>query len=299
MTAPIAPAQPHEATATRVAAATARAVPRRRLHALGTDVAISGDGADQAAAELLRLEALLTRFAPSPVTRLNDAGELSPAPAELIAALRHALAVASKTDGVITPLVLPALRWAGYRRSWPAPPEPQPGDPPAIADWREVRISGNRIRLPRGGAVDLGGTGKSWIAQRSFERLRGEALIDAGGDVVTRSGATVAIDVAHPAGDEPLQLLLPAGCWGVATSGVLARAWRGGHHLIDPRTARPADTRFVQVSAVHPDLRHAEVLAKLALLRPDAAGLEDATVLLAFDAHGAVWRRRDGRWGRA
>jgi hypothetical protein len=52
---------------------------------------------------------------------------------------------------------------------------------------------------------------------------------------------------------------------------------------------------------VHPDLRRAEVVAKLALLAPDdTARLEDAAVLIAFDAAGAPWRHHaSGRWERA
>lgn len=284
----------------RTAAADGLDRERRRLRALGTEVVIAGAGASEAARELLHLEALLTRFRPSPLTRLNDEGRLSPAPPELLAALRHALAVAAETAGLITPLVLPALRWAGYRRSWPEPGEPRHGEAPAVRDWRAVRIAGDAVALPSGAAVDLGGTGKSWIAERCALLLRGEALIDAGGDVLSRSRETVAVDIARPDGAEPWQVLLPPGGWGVATSGVLARAWPGGHHLIDPRTGRPAETRFVQVTAVHPDLRRAEVLAKLALLAPDAAALDAAAVAVAFDAHGGVWHRQpDGNWGRA
>lgn len=278
----------------------AAALPEKRVRAFGTEVVIGGRGAVTATAELLRLEALLTRFRPSPLTRLNAEGSLSSAPPELTAALRHALEVAAETGGLITPMILPALRWAGYRKSWPAQAEPQAGDPPATAHWKSVRLEGEAVSLPAGAEVDLGGTAKSWIAVRCFELLHGEAFVDAGGDVVSRSRATSAIDIARPGGGEPLQALLPPGVWGLATSGVLARAWREGHHLIDPRSGRPADTRFVQVTAIHPDLCRAEVLAKLALLAPYASSLADATTLIAFAADGGVWRRHDdGAWGRA
>lgn len=273
-------------------------VPDLRFRALGTEVRVAGAGATEAAAELQRLEAILTRFRASPLTRLNELGELDPAPIELVAALHHALTVADHTRGLITPLVLPALRWAGYRDSWPAPALPQPGDPPPTPDWRQVELEGRGIRLPVGAAVDLGGTAKSWIADRCFEHLRGDALIDAGGDVISRVPGHAAINVARPDGAEPLQLLLPPGRWGIATSGVLARAWPGGHHLIDPRSGRPAVTRFVQATAVHPDLRRAEVLAKLALLAPDdGALLDDAVVLIAFEPARGPWHYRGGgRW---
>lgn len=280
--------------------ATGGSLPERRFRALGTELRVLGEGGDRTEAEVLRLEALLTRFHPSPLTRLNERGVLEDAPSELVAALRHALAVAEASGGLLTPLVLPALRWAGYRDSWPAPARPAAGPAPALSDWRAVSVTDTAIRLPEGAAVDLGGTGKGWIAERCFGLLDGEAFLDAGGDVLTRSEESVAIDLAHPARGEPLQLLLPPGRWGVATSGVVRRAWQGGHHLIDPRTGRPADTRFVQVTAVHPDLRRAEAIAKLALLAPDDdARLRDATVLIAFDADGAPWRHGDdARWER-
>ncbi|MEJ2287614.1 MAG: FAD:protein FMN transferase [Deinococcales bacterium] len=272
----------------------------RSFRALGTEVRVLGRGADRAEVEMRRLESLLTRFQPSALTALNERGAATRPPAELVSALRHALSVAEETGGLVTPLVLPALRWAGYRDAWPAPAWPSRGAPPEVADWRGVSVSDDAIRLPDGAEVDLGGTGKSWIAERCFELLEGEALLDAGGDVISRSVGAVAIDLAHPFGEEPLQVVLPPGRWALATSGVLARAWRGGHHLIDPRTARPADTRFVQATAVHPDLRRAEVTAKLALLTPDRTSpLLDAAIVVTFDRSGAGWRLgEDGDWRR-
>jgi FAD:protein FMN transferase len=297
-TSPVPPSTLHDRPL--VGPATGCSLPERRFQALGTELRVLGVGGDRVEAEVLRLEALLTRFRASPLTHLNERGVLEDPPAELVAAVRHALAVAEASGGLLTPLVLPALRWAGYRDSWPAPARPAEGPAPVVADWREVSVSDTAIGLPEGAAIDLGGTGKSWIAERCFDLFTGEALLDAGGDVITDSKQTVAIDLVHPAQGDALQIVLPPGRWGVATSGVVRRAWRGGHHLIDPRTGRPADTRFVQVTAVHPDLRRAEALAKLALLVPDdAARLWDATVLIAFDADGAPWRHTDdARWER-
>ncbi len=274
------------------------ALAERTFHALGTDIRVLGRGGDLVEAEMMRLASLLTRFEPSALTALNECGMAIDPPEELASSLRHALAVAEETDGLVTPLVLPALRWAGYRAGWPAPARPSTGAPPEIADWRDVSLTTSEIRLPVGAEVDLGGTGKSWIAERCFALLEGEALLDAGGDLISRSSTAVAIDLAHPFEGEPLQIVLPPGRWGVATSGVLARAWQGGHHLIDPRTARPADTRFVQATAVHPDLRRAEVATKLALLTAErSAAVLDAAIVVAFDRSGAPWRLGDdGRW---
>ena len=60
----------------------------------------------------------------------------------------------------------------------------------------------------------------------------------------------------------------------VATSSITARRWAGGHHLINPRTARPADTDLLSVTAVAPTVVQAEVAAKVALILGREAGLD-------------------------
>ena len=60
---------------------------------------------------------------------------------------------------------------------------------------------------------------------------------------------------------------LELGDGAVATSGIGRRAWRNpdgtvGHHLLDPGSGLPAFTGLVQVTALAPTARLAEVLAK-------------------------------------
>jgi len=288
-----------------------------RLHALGTEIVLRGEHPEAAALELVRFEGLLTRFRPSPVTRLNERGRLDDPPPELVSALRHALDVAERTDGLITPLVQPALVAAGYAASWPDVSGPATDPPATVRDWRGVHVGPTAIELPPGAGVDLGGTGKSWIAERLVARLGpGEVLVDAGGDVALRSDVAAALDIAAPHGGDDLQVLLPAGRWGVATSSVLGRSWPGAHHLIDPRTGLPARGEWVQATVVEPDLRRAEVLAKLVLLgaigsprRPadpgDAGTLtalswsERAALVVAFDRGGRPWRLHGADWRAA
>ena len=63
----------------------------------------------------------------------------------------------------------------------------------------------------------------------------------------------------------------------IATSGIGKRSWldadaRPAHHLLDPRTGRPAYTGIVQATALAPTAARAEVLAKAAVLSgPGAA----------------------------
>lgn len=265
----------------------------RQLKALGTDVTISGAGEARAAERLMELAVLLTRFAPSALTALNTAGHLEHPPADLVQALTHALRVARETGGLVTPAVLPALEAAGYA----ACPGQRRGAATAVPTVDGVECSAERIALPGGVRLDLGGTAKSWIALELLACLEGDAYVDAGGDVALRQIRACSVGIEHPFGGPSRYLNLPAGEWGVATSSRLKRAWADGHHLIDPRTARPLSSRFVQTTAVTGRVTDAEVLTKLAFL--DAQTLDTllgSAQVYAYDGAGQLWQRHHGAW---
>jgi thiamine biosynthesis lipoprotein len=98
------------------------------------------------------------------------------------------------------------------------------------------------------------------------------------------------VDVRDPSGGAPVHRLMRAS-GSVATSGVTARSWEGGHHLIDPRTGAPADTGVVQATAVAPTGLEAEVRAKAALLG-GPSHLRHGGVLVAADGTVTVVGRR-------
>jgi len=91
--------------------------------------------------------------------------------------------------------------------------------------------------------------------------------------------------VGSPSGDGSTIAFHAAAEGAVATSGVTRRTWITGdgrsHHLIDPRTGRPADTGLIQVTALAPTAVEAEYRAKAALL----SGLDGA---LEWLVHGGV-----------
>ncbi|MFN8619406.1 MAG: FAD:protein FMN transferase [Chloroflexota bacterium] len=149
---------------------------------------------------------------------------------------------------------------------------------------------------------DLDGVAKGWIADRALELLRAwpAALVDADGDIALRPGPIGAwmIGVADPRPDTDHDLAMlrlsgdgPAGRIAVATSGTSVHRWVDGpdgaprHHLIDPRTRRPARTDVIQVTVIGRTAREAEVLAKTALIAGSHAGLdrlEDSAALGAI-----------------
>lgn len=266
------------------------------LRALGTLVTLTGRGAGRVAAEVVRLEQLLTRFRPSALTALNAAGRLDEPPAELVAALRWALEAAKLSGGLVTPLIGRNLMWHGYDHSWPYVKEPRVGEPPVVPSHKRVQIGRAMISLAAGETLDLGGTGKSWIAESAASAFHGPFVLDAGGDVLLdrREPSQVAVEAA--AGAEPWHLVLPPGRWGVATSSITGRAWRGAHHLIDPRTRRPVDGRWIQATVVSPSLREAEIATKLVLFEAAIPTSLQVAGAWATDRDGNRWTRTHGGW---
>jgi len=254
---------------------------RRTFRAMGTTnelVVEATDPArelDAAEAEFERLEQIMSRFRPdSELSRLNRVGWIDASP-DLARVVELALAARERTGGRFDPTVHDALVGAGYDRTFDD--VAADGDLPAEAArcGGAVAVSGNRIRLEPGFRLDLGGIGKGYAAERAAEllALAGPCLVSAGGDVAVRglpeAGAwAVAVD-------ETLTLGLTRG--GVATSGRDQRRWRRGgtelHHLIDPRTGRPAETDLIRVTAAGDDAVDAEVLAKTLFLDGSAAAL--------------------------
>ena len=78
----------------------------------------------------------------------------------------------------------------------------------------------------------------------------------------------------------------------VATSSRVRRTWqRAGerlHHVIDPRTGRPASSRWAAVTTVARSAWWAEVTATSALLADDPRRAPGVTSVLAVDENGDV-----------
>jgi FAD:protein FMN transferase len=268
-------------------------------------------------------EERLSRFRPeSELSRLNrSAGRAIPVSQVLWDVIDASLEAARSSCGVVVPTVLEALRAAGYDRTWDEMETPEAElaneEAPPVTDWRRIERNprAHSVRLPVGTSLDLGGIGKGWAADRAAERLGrvGPALVDAGGDIAVsgpaNGGEPWPIGVADPRHDGEQVALLKIDAGGVATSGRDYRRWRQGdtwrHHLIDPRTGRPAETDVLAATVVAPSTRLAEAAAKtVAILgsrdgltwlesRPSLAGLavlDDGTIVASLRLSSYVWR---------
>jgi FAD:protein FMN transferase len=256
----------------------------------------------------------LTRFDPaSDLSQLNQAaGTWYAAPEPLYTVVEQGVAAAEATDGLFHPATLPALEAVGYDRDYDEIARREVGKtvaPTLLSDWREIALDPirRRIRLPVGARLDLGGIVKGWAADVALERCFSgfeNVLINASGDMRARGGAhphepwAIGIGDPHAPPDEkdaPATTrnvaVVTLGQGGTATSGATERWWYAGgvaqHHLIDPRTGLPARVwlntdepapegadLIATATAFAPTTAHAEVAAKVALLRGYPEALE-------------------------
>ena len=203
----------------------------------------------------------------------------------LLEALSVAVRAAELTDGIVTPMVGRTLRLAGYdttfalvagrdgRRFAPAFA--------AVADWRLLELDEERqtARIPPGVELDLGATAKALAADRAAATIADAAgcgaLVSLGGDISVAGAAPTggwAIRLADhhastPDGPGPA-IAIKSG--GLATSSTTARRWRTAsgelHHVVDPRTGRPARTPWRTVTVAAANCVDANIASTTALV---------------------------------
>ena len=240
-------------------------------------------------------EQRFSRFRPnSELSTLNRSHGWQAISVDLCRVIDTALKAAEWSDGLVVPTVLYALEQAGYDESFEKlttrPPETLalPAEVTLdLVEWRAIKLDVHQTKvwLPEGARLDLGGTAKGWAAQHASHTLStiAPALVDAGGDIalsgqrINGEPWAVAVDDPRSSGsNEPIALMMLHG-GGVATSGRDYRRWmRNGllqHHIIDPRTGRPAQSDVLSATVAAPSVVMAEIAAKVVLILGSADGL--------------------------
>src|SRR4051812_37706250 len=206
--------------------------------------------------------------------------------------IEAAVTAAAVTDGHFDPTVLHALVAAGYDRSFELVGAGGPvarGEVPWVPGASSIDLDEQRcsVRVAAGVGIDLGGIAKGHTADVVVAAMLGAgatgALANLGGDVrvagLSPTGAGWRVGATDPfTGQALTTFTLSSGA--VVTSTRLGRKWQQDgadrHHLIDPRTARPAASGVASVTIVGADAMWAEVIAKAVLV----AGLDAGAALV-------------------
>jgi FAD:protein FMN transferase len=270
----------------------------RQWRALGSpsELLVYGENAeavaDDAVAEIERLEACWSRFRPeSELSELNRSqGRWFPVSPTLWDALDKARWAFHATEGLFDPTVHDRLVDLGYDRTF---------RDMAAAETEELSASmapigfgavvfddkARAIQLPADRAIDLGGIGKGLAADivtaSVIAKGATSVCLGLGGDVRVRgpgpdADAAWNIQIQHPVDDRVLGSF-PLTDEALVQSTTLFRRWersgRSVHHLIDPRTGQPSETDLVGAVVTGVNAWLAEVVAKSAILLGSTAGL--------------------------
>lgn len=280
----------------------------------GRDAAALRYAADQAFSEMLRLEALMSRYLPdSVVSRIHHAAGVRPVgvPPEVMAVLRTAKALSAASGGAFDATVGALQAWSfapGHARV-PSAAEIARQLPLVNAHGLVLdETAGTAFLTRRGMAVDLGGVAKLPILDAGMQVLRAQgvehAMINGGGDVLVRGGwrgRAWRVGLRDPRAPERLLGVVElAGQGVVASSGDYERCFmhegRRMHHVLDPRTGQPSQG-VRGVSLVAADVAAVNGLGTAIMVQGVAAAqaLERRAAgvdVLAARSDGRVWMSR-------
>lgn len=252
----------------------------REVFAMDTVMLLTAYGAqgeaalDAAAQELARLDALLSVQSPDSALSHLNAGETDAAGGETAEVLAAALAAAAETDGAYDPTLLPLLRaWGFAGRDYCVPADDELAALLAQTGWEQVAVTGDRVSLPAGFALDLGGIGKGYAASR-LRRVFQEhgvqsGLLSLGGNVAALGkkpdGASWTVAIADPMDTKSWFCTVSVADEAVVTSGGYQRFFTQDGvdywHILDPQTGKPARSGLCSVSIICADDTLADALS--------------------------------------
>ena len=278
------------------------------FRALGTTAVIAthdpgseGDACAVVERELDAIDRACSRFRPdSELARINSAnGERVAVSPLLLEAVHVALDAARSSGGLVDPTVGHALRGAGYDATFRVVAARDGNKFRAefctVPGWQTVELDedAGTVRVPAGVELDLGATAKALACDRAAMAAAAVAdgvLVGIGGDISVAGRAPtggwpvrIADDHAAPLDAAGPTVALERG--GLATSSTTVRRWRSGatelHHIVDPRTGRPAESPWRTVSVAAKTCVDANVATTASFLLEDAPAWLEARGLPA------------------
>lgn len=294
-----------------------------RFYALGTVIEVTlRDVADARAAELekqliAKFQHWQTHWHPWDKSGKHNLATVNDALAqngqatidtELEALLRAARPYYEQSAGLFDPAIGSLVRLWGFNQDKlpSTAPDRQQLDKwlAARPDYNDVMVhDGTVISNNPGVQLDFGGFAKGYALEQAAAFLReqniGHALINAGGDLTVlgdAGGRPWRIGIRHPRNSGVLATVELGNGESLISSGDYERYFtvddKRYHHILDPRTARPADNA-VAVSVLDDDAARADAAATALFVAGAAAWRETAAAMhidcvMLIDAQGGI-----------
>jgi thiamine biosynthesis lipoprotein len=243
------------------------------------------------AAELDAVDRACSRFrSDSELARFNaSAARTAMVGPLLYEAIETAVDAAELTGGLVDPTIGRTLRLSGYDRTFAVVRARDGSLRPSYAkdpDWRAIELEpeSRRISVPKNVELDLGATAKALAADRAARAI----TVETGSGVLVGLGGDIAAAGKPPAGgwsvriaednESPLEIEGPVVAvmsGGIATSTTTVRRWMTTdgelHHIVDPRTGRPANAHWRTVTVAASSCVGANIASTAAVVLGEAA----------------------------
>ena len=235
----------------------------------GAPEAILRAAAEEALAEITRLEGMLSLYQPtSEIAHINTRGDREPVRVspEVFSLLEHCAALGEQTEGCFDITLAPLMRcWRFMNDSGAVPSDAALAEARALCGWPQLRLDPEHttVQLATNGAMlDLGSVGKGYALEQAATLLQENEfenfLIHGGTSTVCARGVQAdgepwRIAVEHPDADQPPLSIVDLQNESLSVSGIGGKSFIDDAgveqgHVIDPRTGRP--TQAARVAAV-------------------------------------------------
>lgn len=245
----------------------------------------------------------------SDVAKLNQSSgravQVSPETYELI---QKSIEISKKTEGLFDISIYPLVRAWGFTKEEYRVPEPEElGRLLEKVDASKIRLEpDNRVTLPEGMEIDLGGIAKGYLSQKLTELFQEggaqAAVVSLGGNVQTfgkkPDGTPFMVGITDPSDGTSVLGTIRIGEKAVITSGSYQRYFEKNgkvyHHIIDKRTGAPAQSDLTSVTVIGEDGVAADSLATALFVMGKEKAVQFAAShpeiqLVLVDTKSQVW----------
>lgn len=246
------------------------------------DVGVSSDIKDVIQRYTVEFERRYSRFRDdSLVTMLSQNGVLYDPPHELLEMLAFARTMFHTTEGAFSPFVGNDLENLGYGKPLITNTiaSAKCSKSPKRHDFFNAGVTWDKaaVHVEKGTVLDFGGFGKGWLIDEYVKILcaRGvrKFIVNGGGDLYIQSDVPVDIALEDPYDSTKKIGVIKIQKGALAASSIVKRSWEDDdkthHHIIDPSTGRPTDSRAIASFVLADTALVADTLATVLIVAPE------------------------------
>ena len=213
--------------------------------------------------------------------------------------LRCAQEISQKSGGAFDVTIAPvSTMWNFTKEPHELPDAEEIAKAAELVDYTRMKLEGNKVTLPEGMMIDLGGIAKGYIADqvKAYLKKRGVkyAILSFGGNIVAigsekPDGTSWRVgiqDIDKPTGDHMLVSLNKGGS--TVTSGTYERGFDLDgvryHHLLSAETGWPVQNELASVTIFSESSMEGDALSTAAFVLGKEKGLELIESLRGIEA---------------